>query len=92
MMTAGILMLFGYYLKIKNGGLNHAHAEEGAESFDIFKQLERSEWDTLMLLRHHPLCRRLGSNRLSGRGFPNALRRPDQLWQYHRRYRLGYRR
>ena len=57
MMTGlGVLMLFGYYLKIKNGGLNHAHAEDGAESFDIFKQLERSEWDTLMFFYGIILC------------------------------------
>jgi hypothetical protein len=58
MMTGlGVLMLFGYYLKIKQGGFKHDDHEEGeSKSFDIFAQLERCEWDTLMFFYGIILC------------------------------------
>jgi len=55
MMTGlGILKLFGYYLKLNAHGETDSIAAETGESprevgqFDIFTQLQRAEWDTLM--------------------------------------------
>jgi Na+/H+ antiporter NhaD/arsenite permease-like protein len=57
MMTGlGVLKLFGYYLKITHSSLANGTIEmdaglietEGDEAFDIFTQLQRAEWDTLM--------------------------------------------
>lgn len=46
MMTGlGFLMFMGYYLKKKEHG--KAHNSEIAESFNIFKKVERAEFDTL---------------------------------------------
>ena len=58
MMTGlGVLMLFGYYLKIKDGGLHQDdHENSSSDSFDIFKQIERCEWDTLMFFYGIILC------------------------------------
>ena len=45
MMTGlGFLMFMGYYLKKKNGN----NAEEITESFNIFRKIERAEFDTLL--------------------------------------------
>src|SRR3989304_2643962 len=46
MMTGlGFLMFMGYYLKKKNGN-NNSHSEM-SESFNIFRKVERAEFDTL---------------------------------------------
>jgi NhaD family Na+/H+ antiporter len=64
MMTGlGVLKLYGYYLKLK-GDMQHEtiehHAgssEAGSEGqFDIFDQLQRAEWDTLMFFYGVVLC------------------------------------
>ena len=53
MMTGlGVLKLYGYFLK--RAGVTHEpgyyEAANEGEAFDIFRSLERSEWDTLMFL------------------------------------------
>ncbi|KZY73253.1 sodium:proton antiporter, partial [Oleiphilus sp. HI0065] len=64
MMTGlGVLKLYGYYLKLKgdlpndtieqHAGSSEAHSEG---QFDIFDQLQRAEWDTLMFFYGVVLC------------------------------------
>ncbi len=60
MMTGlGLLKVYGYILKMRDRRLSDSLADDGEttltiegagrkESFDIFKQLEHAEWDTLM--------------------------------------------
>ena len=59
MMTGlGFLKLFGYYLKI-TGENNAQHVENETHAvgrWDIFSQLERAEWDTLMFFYGVILC------------------------------------
>lgn len=64
MMTGlGVLKLYGYYLKLK-GDVQHETIEHHAGSseassegsFDIFDQLQRAEWDTLMFFYGVVLC------------------------------------
>ena len=53
MMTGlGVLMLFAYYLKMKQG---HGH-DSHEDSYDIFLRLEKCEWDTLMFFYGIILC------------------------------------
>ncbi len=59
MMTGlGLLKLFGYYLKI-TGESNPQYVENDTHAvgrWDIFSQLERAEWDTLMFFYGVILC------------------------------------
>ena len=59
MMTGlGFLKLFGYYLKM-TGENNAQHVENETHAvgrWDIFSQLERAEWDTLMFFYGVILC------------------------------------
>ena len=49
MMTGlGLLKLYGY--RLKRQGEMHRSRDTNEEPFDIFRSLERSEWDTLMFL------------------------------------------
>ncbi|PID43353.1 MAG: sodium:proton antiporter [Gammaproteobacteria bacterium] len=70
MMTGmGILNLYGYFLKINPDGNDPGFQEEATEpdndgrvtgreilKFDIFQQLQRAEWDTLMFFYGVVLC------------------------------------
>jgi len=61
MMTGlGVLKLFGYYLKMKGdteaAEFEGATTEPNIEKFDIFTQLQRAEWDTLMFFYGVVLC------------------------------------
>ena len=57
MMTGlGLLKFFGYYLKM-TGELSHkADSEHSVGRWDIFSQMERAEWDTLMFFYGVILC------------------------------------
>ena len=58
MMTGlGVLKLYGYFLKRR--GVSHISATSTPgekTSFDIFRSLERAEWDTLMFLYGILMC------------------------------------
>jgi NhaD family Na+/H+ antiporter len=55
MMTGlGVLKLFGYYLK--RTGEKRNDRDHPVESWDIFTQLQRAEWDTLMFFYGVILC------------------------------------
>jgi Na+/H+ antiporter NhaD/arsenite permease-like protein len=57
MMTGlGLLKLFGYYLKITGEKAQRETAEHEVGRWDIFSQLERAEWDTLMFFYGVILC------------------------------------
>ena len=59
MMTGlGLLKLFGYYLKMtgENSGDNVQNDIHAVGRWDIFSQLERAEWDTLMFFYGVILC------------------------------------
>ncbi len=65
MMTGlGVLKIFGYFLKVKEGregitdfeGATHTHMPDEPANFDIFQQLQRAEWDTLMFFYGVVLC------------------------------------
>ncbi len=67
MMTGlGILKFYGYYLKKRNAkkpapsdhyfGEDKLEVEHSDEQFNIFKSLERAEWDTLMFFYGIILC------------------------------------
>ncbi|MCK5902080.1 MAG: sodium:proton antiporter NhaD [Cocleimonas sp.] len=59
MMTGlGLLKLFGYYLKItgENDGNVIVNEVHSVGRWDIFSQLERAEWDTLMFFYGVILC------------------------------------
>lgn len=56
MMTGlGVLQVFGWYLKISDNDASNDN-EEGIGRFDIYNQLQRSEWDTLMFFYGVILC------------------------------------
>jgi Na+/H+ antiporter NhaD/arsenite permease-like protein len=55
MMTGlGVLKLYGYYLK--RSGEKRNDRDHPVESWDIFTQLQRAEWDTLMFFYGVILC------------------------------------
>ena len=57
MMTGlGVLKLYGWYLKIADEDPANDVEEEDVGRFDIFTQLERAEWDTLMFFYGVMLC------------------------------------
>ncbi|MFQ5470984.1 MAG: sodium:proton antiporter NhaD [Gammaproteobacteria bacterium] len=64
MMTGlAALKFFGYFLKIKDHVVPRIQGPEGAaiksppgETFDIYKNMERAEWDTLMFFYGVVLC------------------------------------
>ncbi len=64
MMTGmGILKLYGYWLKKRStnqsdafNGADQLNASENDNSFDVFHQLQRAEWDTLMFFYGVILC------------------------------------
>lgn len=57
MMTGlGILKLYGWYLKRQEHRLVNVDEEEPVGRFDIFNQLQRAEWDTLMFFYGVILC------------------------------------
>jgi Na+/H+ antiporter NhaD/arsenite permease-like protein len=57
MMTGlGFLKLFGYYLKMTGEEAKRESAEHEVGRWDIFSQLERAEWDTLMFFYGVILC------------------------------------
>ena len=56
MMTGlGVLQVFGWYLKVSDHDPSNDN-EEGIGRFDIYNQLQRSEWDTLMFFYGVILC------------------------------------
>ncbi|MBJ6608823.1 MAG: sodium:proton antiporter NhaD [Candidatus Thiothrix moscowensis] len=57
MMTGlGVLKLYGWYLKVSDHDPRNDTEEESVGRFDIFTQLQRSEWDTLMFFYGVILC------------------------------------
>lgn len=57
MMTGlGVLKVYGWYLKISDNDPRNDTEEESVGRFDIFNQLQRSEWDTLMFFYGVILC------------------------------------
>lgn len=57
MMTGlGLLKLFGWYLKVTDNIPENDTAEATVGRFDIFSQLQRAEWDTLMFFYGVILC------------------------------------
>ncbi len=57
MMTGlGVLKLFGYYLKMTNESAADDNQEHSVGRWDIFTQLQRAEWDTLMFFYGVILC------------------------------------
>ncbi|MGV6810026.1 MAG: sodium:proton antiporter NhaD [bacterium] len=57
MMTGlGLLKLFGYYLKITGEKARRGIHEHEVGRWDIFTQLQRAEWDTLMFFYGVILC------------------------------------
>lgn len=57
MMTGlGILKIYGWYLKKQEHSLSNVDEEEPVGRFDIFNQLQRAEWDTLMFFYGVILC------------------------------------
>jgi len=52
MMTGlGVLSIFGFYLKKKESGLS-----SGGDGFDIFREVSRAEWDTLLFFYGVLMC------------------------------------
>lgn len=57
MMTGlGILKLYGWYLKMYDQHKSNDNEDEPVGRFDIFNQLQRAEWDTLMFFYGVILC------------------------------------
>jgi len=57
MMTGlGLLKLFGYYLKMTGEPARRTDPEHRVGRWDIFSQLQRAEWDTLMFFYGVILC------------------------------------
>ena len=57
MMTGlGVLKILGWYIKIKDDSPVNDSSEVVAGRFDIYAQLQRSEWDTLMFFYGVILC------------------------------------
>jgi NhaD family Na+/H+ antiporter len=57
MMTGlGVLKVFGWYLKISDNNPENDTEKEWFGGFDIFNQLQRAEWDTLMFFYGVILC------------------------------------
>lgn len=57
MMTGlGILKLYGWYLKITDNDAANDDEDSQVGRFDIFTQLQRAEWDTLMFFYGVILC------------------------------------
>ncbi len=57
MMTGlGLLKLFGYYLKTTGELAQRSNSEHEVGRWDIFSQMERAEWDTLMFFYGVILC------------------------------------
>ena len=57
MMTGlSLLKLYGWYLKVTDHDPNNDHEEGAVGRFDIFTQLQRAEWDTLMFFYGVILC------------------------------------
>jgi len=57
MMTGlGVLKLFGYYLKMTNESAMDDNQESRVGRWDIFTQMQRAEWDTLMFFYGVILC------------------------------------
>lgn len=57
MMTGlGVLKVYGWYLKVSDNNPHNDTEEETVGRFDIFNQLQRSEWDTLMFFYGVILC------------------------------------
>ncbi len=57
MMTGlGVLKLYGWYLKVAEHDPRNQIGEGNIGRFDIFSQLQRSEWDTLMFFYGVILC------------------------------------
>lgn len=64
MMTGlGLLKFYGYYLRMREsreasyfGEDGHMHMDSGRPRFNIFRSIERAEWDTLMFFYGIILC------------------------------------
>jgi Na+/H+ antiporter NhaD/arsenite permease-like protein len=57
MMTGlGVLKLYGWYLKMFDNDPSNDTADGSVGRFDIFNQLQRAEWDTLMFFYGVILC------------------------------------
>ena len=57
MMTGlGVLKVYGWYLKVSDHDSGNDTEEESVGRFDIFNQLQRAEWDTLMFFYGVILC------------------------------------
>ncbi|MBU0656956.1 MAG: sodium:proton antiporter NhaD [Gammaproteobacteria bacterium] len=57
MMTGlGVLKLYGWYLKVSDHNPANDTGDEPVGRFDIFNQLQRAEWDTLMFFYGVILC------------------------------------
>lgn len=57
MMTGlGVLKVYGWYLKQQQSNPTNPDEEEPVGRFDIFNQLQRAEWDTLMFFYGVILC------------------------------------
>ncbi len=57
MMTGlGVLKLFGWYIKMSDHDPSNDTSDEAVGRFDIFNQLQRAEWDTLMFFYGVILC------------------------------------
>lgn len=57
MMTGlGVLKMYGWYLKMHDHDPRNDTEDESVGRFDIFNQLQRSEWDTLMFFYGVILC------------------------------------
>jgi NhaD family Na+/H+ antiporter len=57
MMTGlGVLKVYGWYLKVSDHDPRNDTEDESVGRFDIFNQLQRAEWDTLMFFYGVILC------------------------------------
>lgn len=57
MMTGlGVLKMYGYYLKMTDHNRTNDTSESAIGRFDIYKQFQRAEWDTLMFFYGVILC------------------------------------
>jgi NhaD family Na+/H+ antiporter len=52
----GYLQLFGYFLKMTDGNPSNDHMPSKVGRFDVFTEIARSEWDTLLFFYGVVLC------------------------------------
>ena len=52
----GYLQLFGYFLKMTDGDPSNDHLPSKVGRFDVFNEIARSEWDTLLFFYGVVLC------------------------------------